>query len=191
MSKKKKQAKSVSGEERQSTSSAEPPLQYPSRDLALRFIDVLERQLQAKDEQLRLMDARLQDAYDMQRALALIIRQFEQRTGLSSDVLWDQIPEEELRRPQGSTYGSVAREGAPAQTPVAEASGQSVTDQDSSSPQPHPSPAPPSQAGPAGPAAPAPPAEPAAPPVADTLGRATYTPQDPPRTFEDWLAQRP
>ncbi len=146
MSKKKKQAKSVSGEERQSTSSAEPPLQYPSRDLALRFIDVLERQLQAKDEQLRLMDARLQDAYDMQRALALIIRQFEQRTGLSSDVLWDQIPEEELRRPQGSTYGSVAREGAPAQTPVAEASGQSVTDQDSSSPQPHPSPAPPSQA---------------------------------------------
>jgi len=79
--------------------SADPAPPSPENSaLALRFIDTLERQLQAKDEQLRQMDARLQDAFDMQRALALIVRQFEQRTGISSDVLWDQVPEEELER---------------------------------------------------------------------------------------------
>jgi len=77
---------------------APAPLSPEHTALTMRFMDTLERQLQAKDEQLRQMDARLQDAFDMQRALALIVRQFEQRTGISSDVLWDQVPEEELER---------------------------------------------------------------------------------------------
>jgi hypothetical protein len=80
--------------------------------LAMRFIDTLERQLQAKDEQLRQMDARLQDAFDMQRALALIVRQFEQRTGISSDVLWDQVPEEELERQKPENQAEQAAEQA-------------------------------------------------------------------------------
>lgn len=65
--------------------------------LTLRFIDMMERQLLAKDEQIRSMDARLQDAFDMQRALALIVREFEKRTGISSDVLWDHIPDDAIQ----------------------------------------------------------------------------------------------
>ncbi len=77
---------------------AAPSAENATGALANRFIDLLERQLEAKDEQIRMMDARMQDAFEMQRALALIIRQYEQRTGISSDLLWDQVPEEELQR---------------------------------------------------------------------------------------------
>ena len=84
---------------------AHAPLSPEHTALTMRFIDTLERQLEAKDEQLRQMDARLQDAFDMQRALALIVRQFEQRTGISSDVLWDQVPEEELERQPAENPG--------------------------------------------------------------------------------------
>ena len=106
MSKKKKNRKGRKAKDREERDYQAPassvqgvsiPL-LPQEDMASRFIQLLERQMQAKDEQIRMLDARLQDAFDMQRALALIVREFEQRTGISSDVVWDQVPEEDLTR---------------------------------------------------------------------------------------------
>ncbi len=93
-------------------------------ELAMRFIGLLERQMQAKDEQIRMLDARLQDAFDMQRALALIVRQYERRTGISSEVLWDQVPEEEISR------DSSADEDPIGDLSVAEAEESSIEEQE-------------------------------------------------------------
>lgn len=65
-------------------------------DLAERYLGTLEAQLQAKDQQLHALNERLQDAFDMQRALALLIKAYERRTGLLADAVWDDVPEDEL-----------------------------------------------------------------------------------------------
>ena len=84
MSKKKKNRKGRKAKDREERDYQAPassvlgvsiPL-LPQEDMASRFIQLLERQMQAKDEQIRMLDARLQDAFDMQRALALIVREF-------------------------------------------------------------------------------------------------------------------
>lgn len=69
-------------------------------NLSLRYISTLENQLIVKDDQLRRLDARLQDSFEMQRALALLVKQYEKRTGISSDLMWSELPEEELERKQ-------------------------------------------------------------------------------------------
>lgn len=74
--------------------------------LAERYLNTLETQLQTKDQQLHAMNERLQDAFDMQRALALLIKAYERRTGLLADAVWDEVPEEALGKEPGESSGS-------------------------------------------------------------------------------------
>ena len=171
MSKKKKNRKGRKAKDREerdyqtpasSAPSSSIPL-LPQEDMASRFIQLLERQMQAKDEQIRMLDARLQDAFDMQRALALIVRESEQRTGISSDVVWDQVPEEDLTREhhpkQEAAKASIIKDHDAQDSPAV----------------------PESQVVPDSPAVPESPAVPNEPDAQEPPNQTV------PRTFEDWL----
>lgn len=71
----------------------------PQYDIAIRYINTMEEQLRAKDEQLSALDARLSDAYELQRALALLVKRFEISTGISSDVIWSGVSDDDLKKP--------------------------------------------------------------------------------------------
>lgn len=75
------------------------PASNPQYDIAIRYINTMEEQLRAKDDQLSALDARLSDAYELQRALALLVKRFEISTGISSDVIWSSVSEEDLKKP--------------------------------------------------------------------------------------------
>jgi hypothetical protein len=67
-----------------------------TRYLTDRYLDTLEGQLRAKDQQLHALNERLGDAFDMQRALALLIKAYEKRTGLLAEAVWDDVSEDAL-----------------------------------------------------------------------------------------------
>jgi hypothetical protein len=75
------------------------PTSNPQYDIAIRYINTMEEQLRAKDEQLSALDARLSDAYELQRALALLVKRFEISTGISSDVIWSGVSDDDLKKP--------------------------------------------------------------------------------------------
>ncbi|MFT7589873.1 MAG: hypothetical protein ACI959_002094 [Limisphaerales bacterium] len=79
-------------------------------DLSLRYIATLENQLVSKDDQLRRLDARLQDSFEMQRALALLIKEYEKHTGISSDLVWSALPEDELEQDKENGKADILKE---------------------------------------------------------------------------------
>jgi hypothetical protein len=80
--------------------------QIDEEKISVRYIRTMETQLRVKDHQLNDMNARLREAYEMQRALALMVKRYELSTGISSDKIWSSVPEEEV-------FGGLSQDSRP------------------------------------------------------------------------------
>jgi hypothetical protein len=99
----------------------DPAPDAPYGRLVNRYLDTLEEQLRAKDAQLRAADERLQDAFELQRALALLVKAYERRTGLLADAVWDEVPDGDLAGEGPSAEGREPARAAAAPPPEPEA----------------------------------------------------------------------